>query len=137
MVRHFEVARWTSGPRRWGRVTSWGVVALVALPRMAHAEAPGAGLPPNDPPPVTVPPPPPPPPVLLFPMAPPAIPLPIAPMAIATPTSPAPLGGLLTAPSLVKASERDVDYTTRRFEPAGFPLLGGDSDIGLDRKSVV
>ncbi len=24
------------------------------------------------------------------------------------------------------------DYTTRRFEPAGFPLLGGDSDIGFE-----
>lgn len=24
------------------------------------------------------------------------------------------------------------DYTTRRFEPAGFPLIGGDSDIGFE-----
>ena len=24
------------------------------------------------------------------------------------------------------------DYTTRRYEPAGFPLLGGDSDIGFE-----
>jgi outer membrane protein assembly factor BamA len=25
-----------------------------------------------------------------------------------------------------------VDYFTRRFEPAGFPLIGGDSDIGFE-----
>ena len=24
-----------------------------------------------------------------------------------------------------------VDYSTARFEPAGFPLIGGDSDIGF------
>jgi len=29
--------------------------------------------------------------------------------------------------------QRDTtDYVTRRFEPAGFPLLGGDSDIGFE-----
>jgi hypothetical protein len=28
------------------------------------------------------------------------------------------------------------DYTTRRFEPAGFPLIGGDSDIGFEFGAV-
>ncbi len=35
-----------------------------------------------------------------------------------------------TPPPVEPAAE--VDYTTRRFEPAGFPLLGGDSDIGFE-----
>ena len=30
----------------------------------------------------------------------------------------------------------DVDYTTRRFEPTGFPLIGGDSDIGFEFGAV-
>jgi hypothetical protein len=29
-----------------------------------------------------------------------------------------------------------TDYVTRRFEPAGFPLIGGDSDIGLEMGAV-
>jgi hypothetical protein len=29
-----------------------------------------------------------------------------------------------------------ADYTTRRFEPAGFPLIGGDSDIGVEFGAV-
>jgi hypothetical protein len=28
------------------------------------------------------------------------------------------------------------DYVTRRFEPAGFPLIGGDSDVGLELGGV-
>src|SRR5580692_11302005 len=32
-----------------------------------------------------------------------------------------------------RVRQRDTtDYVTRRFEPAGFPLLGGDSDIGFE-----
>ncbi len=30
----------------------------------------------------------------------------------------------------------DVDYITRRYEPAGFPLIGGDSDIGFEFGAV-
>ncbi len=35
---------------------------------------------------------------------------------------------------LAKSGEasNERDYTTRRYEPAGFPLLGGDSDIGFE-----
>jgi outer membrane protein assembly factor BamA len=29
-----------------------------------------------------------------------------------------------------------TDYVTRRFEPAGFPLIGGDSDVGLEIGAV-
>jgi hypothetical protein len=29
-----------------------------------------------------------------------------------------------------------TDYFTRRFEPAGFPLIGGDSDVGLELGAV-
>jgi len=31
----------------------------------------------------------------------------------------------------VAVAGNQVDYVTRRFEPAGFPLIGGDSDIGF------
>ena len=34
-------------------------------------------------------------------------------------------------PSAPKAHGDEVDYFTERYEPAGFPLLGGDSDIGF------
>jgi hypothetical protein len=32
---------------------------------------------------------------------------------------------------LATASGDTVDYTTRRYEPAGFPLIGGSTDIGV------
>ena len=36
-------------------------------------------------------------------------------------------------PSAAATGDADSrDYTTRRYEPAGFPLLGGDSDIGFE-----
>jgi len=35
------------------------------------------------------------------------------------------------APSAPEAHGDEVDYFTRRYEPAGFPLIGGDSDIGF------
>jgi hypothetical protein len=36
-----------------------------------------------------------------------------------------------------KRPQKDqVDYTTRRIEPAGFPLIGGDSDIGFQFGAV-
>jgi hypothetical protein len=38
---------------------------------------------------------------------------------------------LATPPALLKGDTSDVDYTTRRYEPAGFPLIGGNSDIGF------
>jgi outer membrane protein assembly factor BamA len=45
------------------------------------------------------------------------------------------------APSHPRAAPRPTpkdttDYVTRRFEPAGFPLIGGDSDIGLELGAV-
>ncbi|HEY8091067.1 MAG TPA: BamA/TamA family outer membrane protein [Polyangiaceae bacterium] len=36
----------------------------------------------------------------------------------------------------VKPSDQEADYSTRRYEPAGFPLLGGDSDIGFEFGAV-
>ena len=39
--------------------------------------------------------------------------------------------GSLPLVAAVNGKDPDTDYTTRRFEPAGFPLLGGDSDIGF------
>jgi hypothetical protein len=34
-------------------------------------------------------------------------------------------------PAPPKKTDDDVDYTTNRYEPAGLPLLGGNSDIGF------
>lgn len=39
-------------------------------------------------------------------------------------------------PTPAKKVTTDVDYTTARYEPAGFPLLGGDSDIGFQFGAV-
>jgi len=41
-----------------------------------------------------------------------------------------------SAPPAPKKSEDTADYSTERFEPAGFPLLGGDSDIGFQFGAV-
>ena len=40
------------------------------------------------------------------------------------------------APSAPQAHGDEVDYFTRRYEPAGFPLIGGDSDIGFEFGAV-
>jgi hypothetical protein len=38
----------------------------------------------------------------------------------------------VVAPLPIESDEdSDIDYTTARYEPAGFPLVGGNSDIGL------
>jgi hypothetical protein len=37
-----------------------------------------------------------------------------------------------TRKSPAKRRGDEVDYTTVRYEPAGFPLLGGDSDVGFE-----
>jgi hypothetical protein len=34
------------------------------------------------------------------------------------------------------SSDDNTDYFTRRYEPAGFPLIGGDSDIGFEFGAV-
>ncbi len=39
-------------------------------------------------------------------------------------------------PSRPKRKPDTADYVTRRFEPAAFPLLGGDSDIGFEFGAV-
>jgi hypothetical protein len=39
-------------------------------------------------------------------------------------------------PPPAKKDDSEVDYTTRRYEPAGLPLLGGDSDIGFQFGAV-
>jgi hypothetical protein len=39
-------------------------------------------------------------------------------------------------PHVAKATRDAVDYVTRRYEPAGFPLIGGDSDIGFQFGAV-
>jgi hypothetical protein len=36
----------------------------------------------------------------------------------------------------VRKAPEKADYTTRRFEPAAFPLIGGDSDIGVEFGAV-
>ncbi len=41
-----------------------------------------------------------------------------------------------SAPAPKKRVEDEVDYKTDRYEPAGFPLLGGDSDIGFQFGAV-
>lgn len=58
----------------------------------------------------------------------------LAPVGLATPPA-----SLVTAPpragvapdKLAGDGERPIDYDTARYEPAGFPLLGGTSDIGV------
>jgi hypothetical protein len=44
-----------------------------------------------------------------------------------------PVASLVPPPA---KSENDSDYVTKRYEPAGFPLLGGDSDIGFQFGAV-
>lgn len=39
--------------------------------------------------------------------------------------------GARPTPSTTTASGDTVDYTTPRYEPAGFPLIGGSTDIGV------
>ncbi len=39
-------------------------------------------------------------------------------------------------PKTEAKNDDEVDYTTRRYEPAGLPLLGGDSDIGFQFGAV-
>ena len=57
---------------------------------------------------------------------------PAAPVAADVPPAPAPEPAPSPPPGGSGAApEADVDYTTRRFEPAGFPLIGGNSDIGF------
>jgi len=113
-----------------------GVLALyVTLPAAAWA----AGAPP-----VSEPPPPPPPPAAPeMPAAVEPIPPPAAPPAKAAPrpTEPLILRIKLKVPEAAlppppKPADGDADYTTKRFEPAGFPLIGGDSDIGFEFGAV-
>jgi hypothetical protein len=56
------------------------------------------------------------------------------PPAGAAPVSAAAPGDLATARQRKQADSdsEDRDYYQRRYEPAGFPLLGGDSDIGFE-----
>jgi Omp85 superfamily domain len=59
------------------------------------------------------------------------------------PSAPAPNPDAIQAPLLAPKKKKAPrvttdtgDYTTRRFEPAGFPLIGGDSDIGFEFGAV-
>ncbi|HTB76547.1 MAG TPA: BamA/TamA family outer membrane protein [Polyangiaceae bacterium] len=60
---------------------------------------------------------------------------PTAPAASASPDSGAPASSP-PAPAAAPSGSHDrgdkVDYTTKRYELAGFPLIGGDSDIGFE-----
>ncbi len=58
----------------------------------------------------------------------------ITPLKIEFP-EPTPEPGIAPPPGPGKPEE-EMDYTTRRYEPAGFPLLGGDSDIGFQFGAV-
>jgi hypothetical protein len=60
----------------------------------------------------------------------PSSPAPTSPRAVA-PANPNP-----GAPHVPRATRDAVDYVTRRYEPAGFPLIGGDSDIGFQFGAV-
>jgi hypothetical protein len=62
------------------------------------------------------------------------------PEATPTPVPPAPTPGYATpgtpntrhrGPHAPEQTGESFDYFTRRYEPAGFPLIGGDSDIGF------
>lgn len=48
-----------------------------------------------------------------------------------TPASAPPPGHETTVESSEHMPASDVDYTTARYEPAGFPIIGGNSDIGF------
>ena len=63
-----------------------------------------------------------------------ALPAPITPptppeMRDVVPITPAPATPRM--PEKAEDEEPEIDYTTPRYEPAGFPLIAGDSDIGL------
>jgi hypothetical protein len=45
-------------------------------------------------------------------------------------------GDAATIQSVPPAGPDGTDYVTRRLEPAGFPLIGGDSDIGFEFGAV-
>jgi hypothetical protein len=57
----------------------------------------------------------------------PQVPPVVWPDAFAAPAAPSP-GARADAPA---AGERPIDYDTPRYEPAGFPIVGGTSDIGV------
>ncbi len=57
------------------------------------------------------------------------------PAASAVAVTPIVIAGSKTTPD-GKAKDADADYDTHRFEPAGFPLIGGDSDIGFEFGAV-
>jgi hypothetical protein len=42
----------------------------------------------------------------------------------------------VTVPGKKPAEKTELDYDTSRLEPAGFPLIGGDSDIGVEFGAV-
>ena len=52
----------------------------------------------------------------------------------AVPTAPAPVA--IAEPAEKKVDGDDLDYATERYEPAAFPLIGGDSDIGFEFGAV-
>lgn len=139
-----RLSRLHQGPHRsrWARFAASCVAAglLVIAPRDAYAGATGAPAPgaasagADDPGP-----PPPPPEASVIPprVAGPTVPGLPGPLVAADKPSPSqPLGGLLTAPSLLGPSGRDLDFKTDRYEPAGLPLLGGNSDIGFQFGAV-
>ncbi|HEY1693144.1 MAG TPA: BamA/TamA family outer membrane protein [Polyangiaceae bacterium] len=64
----------------------------------------------------------------------------VAPPPDTQPPNPDAIQAPLLAPGQKKKAPQGTpdtgDYTTRRFEPAGFPLIGGDSDIGFEFGAV-
>ncbi len=79
--------------------------------------------------------------------APPATPPPVAPEEgaeddsatepeVTPPGAPKPPPASQKAMHDTKTKPDGADYFTRRYEPAGFPLIGGDSDIGFEFGAV-
>jgi len=144
--------------RRGGIVAALFFFLLVVFSRDARAEQPDAGAPPPPPAPTATTAPPPattaaPTATVAPPVAttaapattPPPATAPDAGAAAATPpaedpgdgTAPVrPPAGPLHKSKPPKSKTADGDYWTQRFEPAGFPLIGGDSDIGFEFGAV-
>ena len=71
------------------------------------------------------------------PAAAPAVPVvPVVPIVAVEPTGVRLEAGHRQQGSARTARTPDSDYDTHRLEPAGFPLIGGDSDIGFEFGAV-
>ena len=118
--------RWFLARSRLAAV-AWtiGLASLSSVARADEQEEPRAPEPPPTAPAVAAPP------------STPAPPTPLSPLPAAG--SPPVRGTAHDAPPQQIPDDDDsgIDYTTPRYEPAGFPLIGGNSDIGVQLGGVV